>query len=71
MAESENRGSFVVRIWLEGDSTDNLKWRGHVQNVLSDEECYFQNLSVMKEFLERVSGVPMQMNDDPVNDNSE
>ncbi len=71
MVEPKNRGSFVARIWLEGDSVSNLEWRGHVQHVHSGEECYFRNLSAMREFLERISGVPMPINDSPMNDNNE
>lgn len=51
--------SFVVRIWLEGDSRSNATWRGHIQHVQGEEEKYFQNLSEMREFLERISGVPL------------
>ena len=53
------QGSFVVRIWLEGESVDCPTWRGHVRHVQGEEESYFQNLSEMKEFLERISGVPL------------
>ncbi len=64
MVESESHGSFVARIWLEGDSSNSLRWRGHVQNIKGDEGCYFQDLSVMKKFLERVSGVSLPDNED-------
>ncbi len=60
----ENQGSFVARIWLEGASADGLKWRGHVQHVQGDEECYFQSISTMRKFLERVSGVSLPEGDD-------
>ncbi len=53
------QGSFVVRIWLEGESVDDPTWRGHIRHVQGEEESYFQNLSEMKEFLERISGVPL------------
>ncbi len=63
MVEPENQGSFVARIWLEGVSAGNMTWRGHVKHVRGDEECYFQDLSTMKKFLERVSGVPLPVED--------
>ncbi len=53
------QGSFVVRIWLEGESASNPIWRGHIRHVQGEEESYFKNLSEMKEFLERISGVPL------------
>ncbi|MFQ5624057.1 MAG: hypothetical protein ACE5FS_11745 [Paracoccaceae bacterium] len=59
MVEPKVQGSFVARIWLEGDSEDDATWRGHVQHVQGAEECYFQSISAMKEFLERVSGVAL------------
>lgn len=59
MAEPENRGSFVARIWLEGSSGHPPIWRGHVRQVQGERECYFQDLSTMQLFLERVSGVPL------------
>jgi hypothetical protein len=57
MVEPENHGSYVARIWLEG-SDKSPTWRGHLRCVQGEEECYFQNLSQMREFLERISGVP-------------
>ena len=53
------QGSFVVRIWLEGESAHNPTWRGHIRHVQGEEEGYLQTLSEMKEFLERISGVPL------------
>ena len=63
MDKPEHCGSFVARIWLEGNSENRLSWRGHVQYVQGDEECYFESLSEMREFLERVSGVPLPIKD--------
>ena len=63
MVEPEIHESFVARIWLEGESGNNPTWRGHVQHVQGEEECYFQGLSAMKAFLERISGVSMRNND--------
>jgi len=62
MVEPEKRESFVARIWLEGSSGQIQSWRGHVRHVQGEEECYFQSLSTMREFLERVSGVPIPKN---------
>ncbi len=59
MVEPASSGSFVARIWLEGASESERIWRGHIQHVQGDEECYFQDLSQMKAFLERISGVRM------------
>lgn len=61
MIESKTQGSFVARIWLEGEPGRIPTWRGHIQHVQGEEEGYFQNLSEMREFLEQVSGVPMPM----------
>jgi hypothetical protein len=57
MVERKTSGSFVARIWLEGDSENNPTWRGHIQHVQGKEERYFRDLCEMKEFLERISGV--------------
>jgi len=57
MVEPGARGSFVARIWLEGEPDRDPTWRGHIQHVQGEDEAYFQNLSEMKKFLERVSGV--------------
>ncbi len=59
MTELGTPGSFVARIWLEGEPGSNLTWRGHIQHVQGEEEIYFQNLLEMTEFLERISGVPV------------
>ncbi len=50
--------SFVARIWLERGPNGEPTWRGHVQHVQSGRESYFQDLGEMREFLERVTGVP-------------
>ncbi len=50
-------GSFVARIWLEGEAEGEPIWRGHIQHVQGTEETYFRDLSEMRAFLERVSGV--------------
>lgn len=63
MVGPENQKSFVARIWLEG-SDQAPTWRGHLRHVHGDEECYFQNFTTMKEFLERISGVPFPMKDE-------
>ncbi len=64
MIEEHVKESFVARIWLEGESTDHPIWRGHIQHVQGEEECYFQNLQELKKFLERTSGVPVPASDD-------
>lgn len=57
MDETGNQDSFVAHFWLEDVSGPNPIWRGHLRHVQSDEECYFQDLSAMRRFLERISGV--------------
>jgi hypothetical protein len=63
MVDPEKHESFVARIWLEGSSDKPQSWRGHLRHVQGEEECYFQSLSAMREFLERISGVPVPEND--------
>lgn len=58
MIGSGTRGSFVARIWLEGEPDERPVWRGHVRHVQGKREKYFQNLSELEEFLESVTGVP-------------
>ena len=50
--------SFVTRIWLEPGTNGDPIWRGHARHVQSNEECYFQDLGTLNEFLARVSGLP-------------
>ncbi len=49
--------SFVARIWLERGSNGEPVWRGHVRHVQSSKDHYFQDLRVMCDFIEQVSGV--------------
>jgi hypothetical protein len=63
MVEPKTSGSFVARIWLEGEPENNPTWRGHIQHVQGEEERYFKNLSEMREFLERISGIPLPAKD--------
>ena len=67
MVEPGKHGSFVGRIWLEG-SNESAIWRGHLRHVQGEEECYFQSVSAMKEFLERISGVPFPVTNDAEED---
>ncbi len=50
--------SFVARIWLESGSNGEPIWRGHIQHVQGGQEAYFQDLGKLREFVERVSGLP-------------
>ncbi len=50
--------SFVARIWLEHGSNGEPIWRGHIQHVQGGQEAYFQDLGKLREFVERVSGLP-------------
>lgn len=50
--------SFVARIWLERSEGRDPTWRGHVQHIQGSEQAYFQDLSEMSQFLERISGIP-------------
>ncbi|MBT3787792.1 MAG: hypothetical protein HN725_10545 [Alphaproteobacteria bacterium] len=52
-------GSFVARIWLEGERGTEQVWRGRIQHVQGEEETYFETLMEMREFIEQISGVPM------------
>jgi len=62
MVEPGTPGSFVARIWLEGEPGNDPTWRGHIRHVQGEEETYFQNLLEMNAFLERVSGVSLPAN---------
>ena len=57
MAKQRDPNSFVALIRLERETNGGPVWRGHVRHVQGDEEAYFQDLTQMSEFLERVSGV--------------
>ena len=56
MAEQKQAKSFVARIWLERESNGGPVWRGHIRHVHGKQEAYFQELTGLYEFLERVSG---------------
>ncbi|MCK5362155.1 MAG: hypothetical protein KAR22_04270 [Gammaproteobacteria bacterium] len=50
--------SFVARIWLEGEPDGDPIWRGRIQHVQSNQEAYFQDLTEMSAFMERVARIP-------------
>ncbi len=50
--------SFVARIWLEHGSNGEPIWRGHIQHAQGGQEAYFQDLGKLREFIERISGLP-------------
>jgi len=63
MSMPGSRGSFVARIWLEEEPEGQPTWRGHIRYVQGEEEAYFENLREMREFLERISGIPLPLPD--------
>lgn len=50
--------SFVARIWLERGPNGDPRWRGHIRHIQGEQAVYFQDLTEVCEFLERVSGIP-------------
>lgn len=58
MAKNYALKSFVVRFWLEPNSSGDPVWHGHVRHVQSKQETYLQDMAELSNFLERVSGVP-------------
>jgi hypothetical protein len=61
MVEPGTPASFVARIWLDGEPGHETVWRGHIRHVQGEEEVYFQSLLEMKDFLERIGGIPVLM----------
>ncbi len=55
-AEQKQTKSFVALIWLERENNGGPVWRGHIRHVQGKQEAYFQDLTELNEFLERVSG---------------
>ncbi|NND74914.1 MAG: hypothetical protein HKN44_07885 [Ilumatobacter sp.] len=46
--------SFVLRIWLEDNSTSStpLRWRGRITNVLDEQTRFVDSFRQVEEFLE-------------------
>jgi hypothetical protein len=44
---------WVVKIWFEAPASPETRpfWRGHVKDVLTNEELYFQSLDELKAFI--------------------
>lgn len=44
---------WVVKIWFEDPASPETPplWRGHVKDVLTNEELYFQSLDELKAFI--------------------
>ena len=52
--------SFVVRIWLEEmvEETGQLRWRGHITHVPSNQRQYIEDLDEIKQFIARYLQIP-------------
>lgn len=50
--------SFVARLWLESRSNGDPLWRGYIRHIQSGEGRHFRNPEEMREFAERMAGVP-------------
>jgi len=66
MANQGSSNSFVARIWLEGHPGVEPIWRGHIQHIQGSQEAYFHSLDQMQAFLERISGVPLPVEQAPI-----
>ena len=44
---------WVVKIWIEEPAMPDAQffWRGHVRDVLTNDELYFQSLNELKAFI--------------------
>lgn len=60
-------GSFIVRIWYEAsDRTGNvLAWKGHIEQVGTDQYLYFQDLDTMARFIQNQCRLPPVRFDQP------
>lgn len=58
MVKWQTNQSFVAKIWFERSTSEDPRWRGHIQHIQGSEEIYFQDLNEMSEFMEQVSGIP-------------
>ncbi|MCA9874454.1 MAG: hypothetical protein H6659_14835 [Ardenticatenaceae bacterium] len=49
----QNSHTFVIRIWLEDDESDEAAafWRGHITHVLDQRRRFFQDLQGIKQFI--------------------
>jgi len=45
--------SFIVKIWVEeiDKETAQMKWRGHITNVLSHKRQYVEDLDAITDFI--------------------
>ncbi len=57
MDEKRVLDSFVARIWLEEGPGDDVVLRGHIRQIKSTREAYFQGLDEMAQFIAQMSGV--------------
>ena len=51
---SPDTHAFVVKIWLESleNEDDHTVWRGYITHVNSRQQRYFQDLSVILQFIQ-------------------
>lgn len=52
--------SFVARVWLEEGPGEVVVLRGHIRQIKSTQETYFQGLGEMVEFITKMSGVQIR-----------
>lgn len=52
--------SFVIKIWLEekAEETDQAIWRGHITHVPTGTRRYFQDLTVIADFMQPYLQLP-------------
>lgn len=56
--------SFVIKIWLEepAEEANQVIWRGHITHVPSGTRRYFQDLTVITDFMQPYLQIPAANN---------
>lgn len=52
ISPEESTWSFLIRIWLEeSGEAGQIRWRGHITNIPSNQRRHFDDLEEMKLFV--------------------
>ncbi len=53
MITSTYRVTFIVRLWADGNPTDESSWRGIAEQVGTDRQCKFQTFEALLDWMRR------------------
>ncbi len=58
-----HKTTFIVRLWTDGDPTDESSWRGIAERVGAERQCKFTEFGVLLDWMRHEIVIVQERND--------